>query len=114
MLWVCVRTLPSINRVQRMVYPLVQELAYQDPLTYFARFAEQEGALFLDSAQSNNACGRYSFIAVDPFLTLVSKNGNSGDPFAQLAQSLALYPLKSHVDLPPFQGGVAGFWSYDL
>lgn len=105
-----------------MRYPATQEIPYQDPLAVFACFARQEGAVFFDSAQLRENCGRYSFIAVDPFLTLQSKNGAIylndqrfiGDPFAVLADNLAKFDLLTIADLPPFQGGVAGYFSYDL
>ncbi len=105
-----------------MLPPLIQEIPYQDPLPVFACFVQESGALFLDSAQLREQCGRYSFIALDPFMTLQSKNGMitfndqqfSGDPFAVLADNLTKFPLATVTDLPPFQGGIAGFFSYDL
>ncbi len=105
-----------------MAYPLLQEISYQDPLTYFAIFSEKDGAVFLDSAQLRQGCGRYSFIATDPFLTLRSKNGRIhlagetllGDPFKILKENLDKFTLHFHPGLPPFQGGVVGFFSYDL
>lgn len=92
---------------------MFQEIAYQDPLTVFAIFAEQAGALFLDSAELRNACGRYSFIAIDPFQTWVSQHASS-DPLTILAKELADFSQPNAPDLPPFQGGVAGFFSYEL
>lgn len=95
-----------------MNYPLVQEIHYQDPLTIFSFFAEQTGAVFLDSAELREGCARYSFIAIDPFYILKTKN--TSDPFPEIAKNLEKFPLFFHADLPPFQGGVAGFFSYDL
>lgn len=105
-----------------MHYPVIQEIPYQDPLAVFACFAQQDGAVFLDSAQLRENCGQYSFIAVDPFLTLLSKNGViqlndqwfRGDPFAVLAENLTKFHLLTIANLPPFQGGAAGYFSYDL
>lgn len=105
-----------------MIYPLVHEIAFIDPLTLFALFAESRGAVFLDSAQLRQDSGRFSFIAIDPFQILQSKLGRitvaeisfSGDPFSVLQTQLAQFPLNTHPDLPPFQGGVAGYFSYDL
>ncbi|MHB1948522.1 MAG: aminodeoxychorismate synthase component I [Gammaproteobacteria bacterium] len=96
-----------------MIYPLYQEISYQNPVAVFALFANQNGSVFLDSAQLRPACARFSFIAVDPFLILTSKN-DTMDPFAKLADELAQFTLARHQDLPPFQGGVAGFFGYDL
>jgi len=101
---------------------IYQEIPYQDPLLIFANFCEQEGAIFLDSAQLREGCGHYSFIAFDPAKTLTSKNGLvqlgertiSGSPFDLLATELAKFPATLLPNLPPFQGGAAGFFSYDL
>ncbi len=101
---------------------MIHEIPYRDPLQLFALFAEQQGALLLDSAQLRKNSGRYSFIALDPFLTLESKNGSIklndevfwGDPFEVLRQQLAAFPQQNEAGLPPFQGGVAGFFSYEL
>jgi para-aminobenzoate synthetase component 1 len=92
--------------------PIYSEITYQNPLQVFASFASTQGSILFDSASSaikkNN---RYSFIALYPFLTLRSKND---DPFVELQQQLAMYPLEKHFDLPPFQGGAAGYFGYEL
>lgn len=45
-----------------------------------------------------------------------SCNGTSlkGDPWGALRTLLARYPQEHRPDLPPFQGGAAGFFAYDL
>jgi len=101
---------------------MIQEIAYCRPLQIFALFAEQNGALFLDSAELGKNGSRYSFIAIDPFLMLESKNGLIklgkdhfvANPFDVLSQELAKFSQQNIAGLPPFQGGVAGFLSYDL
>lgn len=105
-----------------MFYPLIKEILYQNPLLIFSQFANCPNSVFLDSAQRMKNCGRFSFIAVDPFLTMKSKNGIihlndeifSGDPFQLLEKKLSFFSLLPHADLPPFQGGMVGFFSYDL
>lgn len=105
-----------------MNYPIYQEIKYQHPQTIFANFSEQHGAVFLDSAQQMPGCGRYSFIGVDPFLTLMSKKTQIflnekkiiGDPFQVLSQQLSQFSFCTHDNMPPFQGGAIGFFSYDL
>ncbi len=101
---------------------MFQEIKYHDPLQIFSLFAEDNGAVLLDSAQLRKDCGRYSFIAIDPFLTLTSKNGVillgdrvlNGDPFLILKHELMQYSMENMAGLPPFQGGVAGFLGYGL
>lgn len=99
-----------------------KEIPYNDPIILFAHFAQQNGAIFFESTEFNEYLGRYSFIAIDPFAVMKSKNGVitlndqtiQGDPFAVLANQLSLFQYDFDADLPPFQGGVAGYWGYDL
>jgi len=101
---------------------LVEEIPYRDPLTVFAGFATRPGATFLDSARTDSALGRYSFVMADPFLTLKSRDGLIeegethfiGDPFAVLAKRLERYAVAHEPGLPPFQTGAAGYFAYDL
>lgn len=103
-------------------YPLVHSLPWQDPAALFSLFANESGAIFFDSAQQMAEYGRYSFIGIEPFSVLSSKDENiylnnetfTGNPFAVLKKQLALYSLPVLPDLPPFQGGAAGFFGYDL
>ena len=106
-----------------MLYPLVQEIVWQDPIKLFAIFAAEEGALLLDSAQLRKGCGRNSFIAVAPYMLVQSKNGElqvdgrlvaDNNPFDFLAKHLARFSLDTISALPPFQGGVAGYFGYGL
>src|SRR5947209_8462530 len=97
-----------------MTYPLIQEIPYQESHAVFAHFSQHEGVVFLDSAELREYCGRYSFIALDPFAILTSKNADAGNPWQMLAEQLAGFTCMTHPGLPPFQGGVAGFFAYDL
>ncbi|MCZ6606821.1 MAG: aminodeoxychorismate synthase component I [Alphaproteobacteria bacterium] len=100
----------------------VTECAYLDPVAAFTPFAAEPFALLFDSALKDPDHGRYAFIAADPFLKLVAKDGEirlgdrcfSGDPFVALGEELARYPQPSLRNVPPFQGGAAGFFGYDL
>ena len=102
--------------------PLSKEIPYQDPLHLFSFFAETPWSLFLDSARIIKSSAQYSFIATEPFLTLESKGKTlflnnkkqQGDPFSCLKILLKKFSLDSHKDLPPFQGGAAGYFSYEL
>ncbi len=100
----------------------VTECGYLDPVSAFARFAAEPFALLFDSALKTPQYGRYAFIAADPFLQLVAKDGEirlggrcfQGDPFLTLKRELARYRQESRRNVPPFQGGAAGFFGYDL
>lgn len=93
-------------------FPLIYETAYRDPLQIFYSFYSQQGALFLDSSQYHEQLGRYSFIAIDPFQIINSKN--DGNPLVNLQKTLAQYSLARVNNMPPFQGGICGYFSYDL
>ena len=92
------------------------------PFELFRRLAHLPQPLFLDSADAPAKLGRFSFLAADPFLRIHSKNGRvtvneraqTADPFEVLRHHWRQYPLETAPIPPPFQGGVAGFWSYDL
>jgi para-aminobenzoate synthetase component 1 len=81
--------------------------------------------LFLDSALAHPGLGRYSFITADPFEWLWSRGRRTflstqerplrdSDPLEVLAERLALYRSEPVGGLPPFQGGAAGLFGYDL
>lgn len=57
--------------------------------------------------------GRYSFLMADPFQTIRIPVGCE-NPFAEISRLLSQYTAKTIPGLPPMQGGLAGFFSYDL
>lgn len=104
-----------------MIEPLVTEIAYETPLHLFARVKERKGAVFLESQMTSSEYGRYSFIAVDPFVFITTHQGEThwngekkeGNPFLLLKEALSQYALSVRPGYPPFQGGAAGFFSYE-
>jgi para-aminobenzoate synthetase component 1 len=100
--------------------PLVTELEWMLPHEVFANFADEPFSLLFDSATAGPACepelhGRWSFIAIDPFETLSLHVGGGEAPFDLLKRKLAALPaIEAQADLPPFCGGVAGFFGYGL
>lgn len=103
--------------------PIVQPFKTSlTPFELFLRVAHLPCPIFLDSADAPAEMARHSFIAADPFLRLTSKNGwvsvnddlQRDNPFEVLRRYWRQFPLETVSGLPPFQGGAAGFWSYDL
>lgn len=94
--------------------PVIQELhPPPDAEAAFLAFSRLPHCLFLDSALRHPQLGRFSFLAADPFETLdVPTDG--GDALGTLGQRLARLTAQTVPDLPPFQGGAAGLFSYDL
>jgi para-aminobenzoate synthetase component 1 len=81
--------------------------------------------LFLDSALAHPSLGRFSFLSADPFEWLWSRGRRTfltshslpledSDPLAVLAERLARYRAEPQAGFPPFQGGAAGLFGYDL
>lgn len=99
-----------------------------DAPTTFAALADLPYSLFFDSARPGHALSRYSFICWSPFETIESKDGQititntdqslsfEGDPFTAVQERLDLWGdgLSLDPQLPPFKGGAAGMFGYDL
>jgi para-aminobenzoate synthetase component 1 len=106
--------------------PVVEELTpTPDPWAVCQCLADLPHTLFLDSAFRHPSLGRYSYVTSDPFewlwsrrrLTRVSGEAQArepADPFAVLAERLARFRVGPVAGLPPFQGGAAGLFGYDL
>ncbi|MGY8747446.1 MAG: anthranilate synthase component I family protein [Pirellulales bacterium] len=99
--------------------PLVKELIPLPSVdTCTTKLASLPGCLLLDSSMNilnGNAqpLGRYSFLMADPFQTIRIPVGCE-NPFAEISRLLSQYTAKTIPGLPPMQGGLAGFFSYDL
>jgi len=100
----------------------VRELQWIEPVKALRCFAQRPQLTFLDSAAGHELLGRYSYLACEPFSTYLVADGQAswngealtGDPWEVLRDLLARYKEAHRPDLPPFQGGAAGFLAYDL
>ncbi|MCP4775542.1 MAG: aminodeoxychorismate/anthranilate synthase component I, partial [Planctomycetaceae bacterium] len=99
--------------------PLVKELVPAPSVdTCTAKLASLPGCLLLDSSMKilnggDQPLGRYSFLMADPFQTIQIPLG-SEQPFTEIGRLLDQFTSPTIPDLPPMQGGLAGFFSYDL
>jgi para-aminobenzoate synthetase component 1 len=94
--------------------PLVTELhPVPDVESALLRLATKPHCLLLDSALRDPQLGRYSFLAADPFEWFTATAGD-GDVLGQLDERLRRWPATARPDLPPFQGGAAGLFGYEL
>lgn len=101
---------------------LVQEIEYRDPALTFQLFIDKPYAVLLDSAKQISKTGRYSYIGCNPFSILTCKNRevylddayNTENVFDLLKKLLKQYQIENHANMPPFQGGMMGYFGYDL
>jgi para-aminobenzoate synthetase component 1 len=111
--------------------PLVAELRpMPEAEAVFLQLASLPHCIFLDSAQRHPELGRYSFVAADPYrFTLEQDATRTSDTqhsprneiFDRLkcelrdeAERNGTPLVQSRPDLPPFQGGAAGWFAYEL
>ena len=98
----------------------------ETPVSAFLRVAAEEPEAFLlESVEGGEHVGRYTFIGVHPYGSLLadetgvfsSRNGHTmeceGDIFAALKQQLGQHTAVRLPGLPPFTGGAVGFLAYD-
>jgi para-aminobenzoate synthetase component 1 len=110
------------------VTPLVLELdPPPDPLDCCCRCRDLPFLIFLDSAATSARLGRYSFLSGDPAVVVRSKGERTerwisaartwervaGDPLEYVRALLLQHAAAAIPDLPPFQGGAAGYIGYD-
>src|SRR5262249_26994998 len=109
-----------------LITPLVEELTpTADTWDVFQHLARRPHVIFFDSALPHPELGRYSFLTADPFAWVQAKSHRvhvSGlsaavdetNPFAVLTDLLTRFAVQTLPGLPPFQGGAAGLFGYDL
>jgi para-aminobenzoate synthetase component 1 len=79
----------------------------------FRRLCHLPHCVFFDSAMADPHLGRYSFVSADPFDWMMASADDVG-VWGRLKERLSRFPCSAVADLPPFQGGAAGLFSYDL
>ncbi len=113
--------------------PFIQDVTGIDYLHAFLAVKHLPFSLLLDSADRGHKNSRYSFVMCKPIETLIVKDGKidvtnweqrlsfKGDPFELLRSRIKVWSEEAwtgkyeHADnLPPFQGGAAGLFGYDL
>ncbi|MFU8839673.1 MAG: anthranilate synthase component I [Nitriliruptoraceae bacterium] len=98
----------------------------ETPLSVYAKLSGDGPSFLLESAEHGERWGRYSFIGVDPFLTLLGRDGVVtwiGEPPAEvadadgaldaLARTTQAYRAPPLLDLP-LHGGAVGYLGYDV
>jgi anthranilate synthase component 1 len=124
---------PSLGEARRLarsfdVVPLYAEFIgdLETPISAVLRFAQEDTVFLLESAESAERFGRYSFLGFDPkrtrsyrdgLYTVVDADGvrevPAGDPFRGLAEIVGKKSVAPLPNLPAFVGGAVGYFSYD-
>jgi len=100
----------------------------ETPVTAYLKLKDKGYSFLLESAEGGEKWGRYSFIGCTPILiihyqdervTISSPEGKSvyervNDPLPLLRETLKDFHLAQLPELPRFQGGLIGFFSYDV
>jgi para-aminobenzoate synthetase component I len=103
-----------VPRADSRPVALVEELLpWPDPVDTCARFLGQPYLLFLDSAADQERVGRYSFLMADPVALIRSKGPGGITALGQAKALLERCRADTIPELPPFQGGIAGYLAYD-
>lgn len=92
-----------------------------DGFDIYSAFNHSENCALLDSGRDFDSLGRYSFIGINPFITIKSIDGGylfngekrSGDILTQIREVLEKYKTKPVLDIPLSAGGI-GYFSYDF
>src|SRR6202522_4607874 len=99
----------------------------ETPVSAFLRLASDEPQSFLlESVEGGEKVGRYTFIGIRPYRTILSRGTSisinergktrslRGDVFALLKDLLAGQNPAHIAGLPPFTSGAVGFFAYDI
>ncbi|MBA2115200.1 anthranilate synthase component I family protein [Bremerella alba] len=104
-----------MNRSDALGTPLVTALDDRfQPEEVFKRLASLPHVLWMDSARHDDTLGRYSFLMADPVEVIQAGPLQIEAALSRLTELEKTFRLDRVADLPPFQGGAAGYFSYDL
>ena len=106
--------------------PVYAELTadYETPLSAFHKISDGRNCFLLESAESSESVGRYSFVGSGPRAVIEARStrvkiteegktrefeSSSGDPLQDLEDFMAKYQPVSDPGLPLFYGGAVGY-----
>ena len=109
------------------IVPVFADLSVdlETPVSLYYKIVGDAPGFMLESAETSKNFGRYSFIGVEPFLTVVAQadglqlNGPDKtesiqqEPLAALQSILSQYHCADLPGLPPFSGGAVGYLSFE-
>ena len=126
---------PSLSQFKRMaaqgnLIPVYGEFLAdtETPVSAYLKIKDKAFSYLLESADGGTSWGRYSFIGYKPLLVarfmgqqieITRDDGTETlarveNPLEVLRDLASRYRSVASEDLPPFQGGLVGFFNYDL
>ena len=128
-------TKPSFSEFKLMtktgnLIPVYQEFLgdTETPVSAYLKIRDKSFSYLLESADRGERWGRYSFIGYKPYMTVIAREREMeirGENRKEILKDVRnpLHALKDLSrkfkqvvvnDLPPFQGGLVGYFNYDL
>jgi anthranilate synthase component 1 len=99
----------------------------ETPVGAYRKLGAAANSFLLESVEQGERWGRYSFIGVDPFLVMSSREGRvsfdgpapagaaeAPDPLTALERAIAAYRAPDLAGLPPLHGGAVGYLGFDV
>src|SRR5262245_55715359 len=95
-----------------LVEPLFEEISYSQAVSFSKRLDTYKNVVYFHSAKLHCDLARYSFIAFEPFEINISNTSRVDDSeiiLNRISVLLNKFEIKPIPNLPPFQGGLAGY-----
>ncbi len=126
--------IPSCDKIEQLareysMIPICREI-YADvitPIMLLRKLSQISKSFFLlESIEGGEKWGRYSFLGLNPTLSIRCKGGNirirrdqeetvrTGNPYKILRELLSDYKSPRLPGMPPFTGGLVGYFSYGM
>ena len=91
----------------------------ETPVSAYLKVARGQYSFLLESVEGGERLARYSFIGTEPYRTLrsgagVSGDGACGDPLLAVEEELARFKPVPVPGLPRFTGGAVGYLGYEV
>lgn len=105
------------KNIEYTIEPVYTEISYLSAVNFSKMLGAYRNIVYLHSAKLHNELAKYSYIGLDPFSIYLSNTtylDNSENVLNEILKQLNRFKLKAVPKLPPFQGGLAGYLSYDL
>jgi anthranilate synthase component 1 len=125
---------PSCNEIEVLAkkydfIPICKEI-YADiitPITLLRKISQISKRYYLlESIEGGEKWGRYSFLGFNPIVHVTCKNQvvtiddgrkeliSTHKPYEVLRELLSRYKAPKLADMPPFTGGLVGYFSYEM